>query len=125
MSIYTVSENARNELAKVMEWFKTAKVEPRTRSSSICTDKDRFQICGPLLKELGLHEEGNGYALLRLYGDVTIEKDAGVDTLFFPFGLVKVAGEGLQLGNYMRFKETKYFNASVDCLIVTVPQTTA
>lgn len=70
-------------------------------------------------------QQGNGYALLRLYGDVTIEKDAGVDTLFFPFGLVKVAGEGLQLGNYMRFKETKYFNASVDCLIVTVPQTTA
>lgn len=57
MSIYTVSENARNELAKVVEWFNTAKVEPRTRSSSICTDKDRFQICGPLLKELGLHEE--------------------------------------------------------------------
>ncbi|RJE24542.1 hypothetical protein PHISCL_03129 [Aspergillus sclerotialis] len=125
MSVHTVSENARNELLKVMEWFKTAEVESQTRSSSLCTDKDRLKICGPFLRELGLLKEGNGYALLRLYGDVVIQKDPVLDTLFFPLGLVKVAGEELQLGNYMRFKESKYFNASVDCLIVTVPQITA
>lgn len=54
MAVHTVNESARDELVKVMEWFKTAKTEPRSHSSSRCTDEDRFEICGPLLTALGL-----------------------------------------------------------------------
>lgn len=61
MSVHTVSEGARNKLVKVMEWFKTAKTEPRTRSSSRCIDQNRFEICGPLLTELGLLKEVYSY----------------------------------------------------------------
>lgn len=57
MPVNTVSESARNGLVKVMEWFKTATTEPRTRSLLICTDQDRFEVCGPSLTELGLLKE--------------------------------------------------------------------
>lgn len=57
MACCTVNQSALEELTKVMEWFKTAKVGKNIGGTSKCTDDDRFQRCGPLLEELGLHQE--------------------------------------------------------------------
>lgn len=52
---------------------------------------------------------------------MTIEKEEGYDTLFFPFQEVVIAEEKLRFGEYMRFTERQLLTTNLDCLIVVVP----
>jgi len=110
----SLSPSATEHIKKIGNWFISAEVvkEEKVLNMYKCTDKGRYTMVTPLLEELGL--QNCGFVLLRISGPVSIKKEVGSDTLFYPLTQIELNGEVLKPGNYMRFNRTQDLNANLD-----------
>ncbi|KAJ5858353.1 hypothetical protein N7534_003630, partial [Penicillium rubens] len=127
----SIEGTALEALRNLATWIHdTAKMEEVAKNTSKCVDTDRLDKLRPFL-EAQKYPKGHGYTIYRIKGKAEIGLTPNYRSLFFPLsvdsgtsgvpGELQVAGERLQLGNYIHFTSALVLDAQLDCLIVLLP----
>ncbi|KAL2811155.1 hypothetical protein BDW59DRAFT_60425 [Aspergillus cavernicola] len=120
----SLSPRASAYLKSVAEWFAKAQIKAVNANMSRCIDNGRFEALKPFLREANL--EKRGFTLWRVTGNILIEKEEGLDNLFFPLGIsetgITVGDKTLMPYDFLRLTMEQPLSGKLDFLLVVIPE---